>query len=165
MPAPSDPVLRWALRAPRALYRWRLGWLLGRRFLLLEHVGRNSGRRYETVLEVIDYQPSGPAAAVLSGWGRKSDWYRNVEAAGRARITVGRQTMEVRAAILGEREAATVLAGYERRNRLAKPIVRRVLSAMAGFNYDGTDAGRIALVRQLPVVRLVAAPAAGGSCS
>ena len=30
------------LRAPVYLYRWRLGWLLGKRFVLLTHIGRRT---------------------------------------------------------------------------------------------------------------------------
>lgn len=153
MPATPSPLLRWAVRAPRALYRRRLGWLLGRRFLLLEHVGRTSGRHYQTVLEVVDYDRSSDQAVVMSGWGRTSDWYRNVAATGNARITVGRQTMDVEASVLDDQEAASAVAGYEQRNRLAGPIIRRVLSRLAGFAYDGTDESRLALVRQLPLVR------------
>ncbi len=44
------------------------------------------------------------------------------------------------------------MAGYERRNRIAAPIVRFVLSRLAGFRYDGSDAGRRKLVATLPLV-------------
>ena len=46
-------VTRMLLRAPGHLYDWRCGWLLGHRFLRLTHIGRNSGRHYQTMLEVI----------------------------------------------------------------------------------------------------------------
>lgn len=39
MPRPRG-LLRLLLRAPVALYRLRLGWLLGGRVLLLSHTGR-----------------------------------------------------------------------------------------------------------------------------
>lgn len=149
------------MRVPRALYREHLGWLLGRRFLLLEHVGRTSGSLHHTVLEVINFDRSSRRAAVMSGWGRTSDWYRNVEVAGHARITVGRHTMNVDASVLDDQAAARMVADYERRNRLAGPIVRRVLSQLAGFRYDGTDESRLALVRRLPVVMFT--PSRAGS--
>jgi deazaflavin-dependent oxidoreductase (nitroreductase family) len=107
-----NPILVVALRAPRALYRRRLGWLLGHRFLLLEHIGRITGHQHQTVLEVIDYDPSSGEAIVMSGWGKTSDWYRNVESTGRARITVGRQSMGALASVLTDTEAASALAGY-----------------------------------------------------
>jgi deazaflavin-dependent oxidoreductase (nitroreductase family) len=154
------PVLRWALRAPRALYRRHLGWLHGRRFLLLEHVGRTSGRPYQTVLEVIGYDRSTGQAFVMSGWGRTSDWYRNIDVAGHAKITVGRHTTIVEAQILDSGDAAERLADYEHRNRWMRPILRHVLSRLAGFSYDGSDQSRQALVQTLPVIKLTPSPTA-----
>lgn len=53
---------------------------------------------------------------------------------------------------LGADEAAGVLAGYELRNRVAAQVVRRVLSALVGRPYDGSDTARHRLVRELPLV-------------
>ena len=41
-------------RAPVYLYRWHLGWMLGHRLLLLTHIGRRTGLRRQTVLEVVE---------------------------------------------------------------------------------------------------------------
>ena len=41
--APPGKALRLGLRLPIWLYRLHLSWLLGERFLLLTHTGRNSG--------------------------------------------------------------------------------------------------------------------------
>ena len=53
-------------RAPIWLYRARLGWCLGPRFVLVEHTGRASGKTRQTVLEVIardgEAQESPPAS-------------------------------------------------------------------------------------------------------
>jgi hypothetical protein len=45
---------RTLMRAPIWIYRARLGFLFGSRMLLLEHVGRKSGRRRQAVLEIVD---------------------------------------------------------------------------------------------------------------
>ena len=47
-----------------------------------------------------------------------------------------------------------MLADYERRNRLIAPIVRRLLSWLAGFRYDCSDAARRRLVDSFPVLAL-----------
>jgi hypothetical protein len=52
---PPRGLLRLALRLPIWLYRWRLGWLLGDRFLLLTHTGRKSGLPRQVVLEVVHH--------------------------------------------------------------------------------------------------------------
>jgi deazaflavin-dependent oxidoreductase (nitroreductase family) len=72
-------VLRLAFRLPIYLYRLNLGWLLGNRFLLLVHRGRGSGLLHETVLEVLLHDPATRESVVLSAWGEKADWYRNIE--------------------------------------------------------------------------------------
>ena len=60
-------MVRRLLRAPNMLYDRDLGWLLGERFLRLVHVGRTSGRRYRTVLEVVGAGPRSGEVVVLSG--------------------------------------------------------------------------------------------------
>jgi hypothetical protein len=47
-------MLRW-LRMPIWLYRLRLGWLLGNRFLMLTHIVRKSGQPPQSVLEVVGH--------------------------------------------------------------------------------------------------------------
>lgn len=148
-----SPLARRAFALPTHLYRAGLGGLLGHRFLLLVHEGRRSGRRYETVVEVIRWDPATREAVVLSGWGRRASWFRNVEAGGPAEIRIGRERWQAPShRVLDEQEAADALAGYERRHRLAAPLVRRVLARLAGTAYDGSPAARQAVVRVLPAV-------------
>ena len=160
------PLLRTLLRLPSRLYDWNAGWLLGHRFLRLTHVGRRSGRRYRTVLEVLGIDPVTGEVMVLSGFGRNADWHRNLEAGdGTAEIEIGRSRFRARYRDLDTDQAAAVLEAYERRNRLLVPIVRRVLGRLLGRPYDGSDAARRDLVRTLPVVAFTperARPDAGG---
>lgn len=62
------------------LFRAGLGPLLGRRFLLLHHVGRVSGSDRRAVLEVVAYEAPYRCWTVASGFGPRSDWYRNLRA-------------------------------------------------------------------------------------
>jgi deazaflavin-dependent oxidoreductase (nitroreductase family) len=71
-------VSRFAFRLPIYLYRLNLGWVLDHRFLLLVYRGRRSGLLHETVLEVLLHDPATRESVVLSAWGEKADWYRNV---------------------------------------------------------------------------------------
>ena len=45
-----------------------------------------------------------------------------------------------------------MLADYERRNRLALPLLRRLLSRLAGVRYDGTEGARRAVAQRLPLI-------------
>ncbi len=145
-------VLSYLLRAPVCLYRWRLGWLLGHRFLLLTHIGRRSGLRRHTVLEVVEYRKDGPEVVVANAFGPASDWVRNIEANPGAEITIGSRHFVAAHRSLGEDEAIRVIQGYEHRNRFMGPIVRRGFSWLLGWQYRGGESDRRRLVRQLPLI-------------
>jgi deazaflavin-dependent oxidoreductase (nitroreductase family) len=149
-------IMRAILRAPTVLYDWRLGWLFGHRFLRIEHTGRRSGRCYRTMVEVLRIDPASGEIVVMAGLGEKTDWLRNIRAGGPAQVAIGSRRFAASHRILAETEAVAVLAEYERRNRLATPVVRRVLSWLTGWRYDGTPDSRRRLVRQLPLVGLSA---------
>ncbi len=134
------------------LYRWHCGWLLGRRFLLLIHTGRRTGLVRRTVLEVMEFREATGEAVVMSGWGRRSDWLRNIEASPHPDIVIGTSRFTATFRSLGVDEAADVIAGYERRHRIAAPLVRRVLSRLLGWRYDGSDAARRRVATQLPLI-------------
>jgi deazaflavin-dependent oxidoreductase (nitroreductase family) len=146
------PVLRWVFRAPVRLYNNGFGWLLTGRLLCLTHVGRRSGRRYRTVLEVVGTNPADGEYMVVAGWGPSSDWYRNIQANPATEVIVGRRHFRPQHRVLDDSEAITVIADYERRNRWVRPIVHRGLGALVGWRYDGSQDARERLVRQLPVV-------------
>ena len=143
-------VSRRMARLPGRLYDWNLGWLLGRRFLRLTHVGRRSGRRYRTVLEVVG--EAGDEVVVVAGFGRSADWFRNIVALPPIEVAIGRDRFRPQARVLPDEEAAAVLADYERRHRLVAPVVRRVLGWLVGWEYDGSAAARSRLVQELPFV-------------
>ena len=143
-------VSRRLARLPGRLYDWNLGWLLGRRFLRLTHVGRRSGRRYRTVLEVVG--ETDDEVVVVAGFGRSADWFRNIAALPPIEVAIGRDRFRPEARVLPDDEAAAVLADYERRHRLAAPVVRRVLGWLVGWEYDGSAAARGRLVQELPFV-------------
>jgi len=138
-------------RAPVYLYRWRLGVLLGHRVMMLTHIGRRSGLRRQTVLEVVEYRRQGPEVVVVSGF-RDSDWVRNIEARGGEEVTVGGQHFLASHRVLDEEEAMQVMRDYEHRNRFITPIVRRGLSWLLGWQYQGTETDRRRLVQQLPMI-------------
>lgn len=146
------PILGRALRLPAHLYDIGAGRLLGHRFLLVTHRGRRSGRLYRTMLEVVRWDPEKQEAIVMSGFGQRSNWLLNVLAGGAVEVRIAATRFEPAVRSPEREEAVRVLADYERRNRLAGPIVRAVLSRLAGFRYDGSAAARYRLVEALPLV-------------
>ncbi len=135
-----------------ALYSMDAGWLLGHRFLLLAHRGRRTGRVYRTVLEVIAWDETTREAVVMSGFGRGSQWYRNVLAHDPVEVRIARLRFVPQVRELSTEEAARALAGYEERNRVATPVLRRVLSRLTRVRYDGSESARRKVVELLPLV-------------
>lgn len=158
-PRRPGPLTRTLLRAPLRLYDWHAGWLLGQRFLRLTHIGRRSGRRYQTVVEVLKADPATGEVMVMAAFGRTTDWLRNIQAKPAVEIIYGRHRFTPAHRILDGQDATAVLADYEHRYRWIAPVVRRVLSLLVGWTYDGSDAARRHLVQDLPIIAFRPAPA------
>jgi deazaflavin-dependent oxidoreductase (nitroreductase family) len=127
---------RWLVRAPVRLYRARLGFVLGSRFLMLEHAGRTSGLRRYVVLEVADH-PSPGRYVVASGFGTRAQWFRNVQANPAVRVYLrGRKPVAATARQLPPDEAAAVLERYAARHPRAWRKARPVFEATLGGAID-----------------------------
>jgi deazaflavin-dependent oxidoreductase (nitroreductase family) len=144
--------LRWLFRTPAHLYRWKCGWLLGHRFMLLGHIGRHTGLHRQTVLEVMEFRTEGPEAIVMCAFGVSAHWFRNIEATPELDVRIGRRHFSAVYRTLAAEEAASVVKGYEQRNKFIAPIVRAVLSRLLGWHYDGSERACRRLVTQLPLI-------------
>jgi deazaflavin-dependent oxidoreductase (nitroreductase family) len=145
-------LLRAVLGLPVWLYRAHLGRLLGQRFLLLVERGRTTGRIRRVVIEVVRFDPLRRESTVVAGWGRDTQWLRNVLAGGALEVQTGSRSYVPTVRILPADEATSVLADYERRNWLIAPLVRRVLGRLLGWPYDGGPRARARAVAQLEMV-------------
>jgi deazaflavin-dependent oxidoreductase (nitroreductase family) len=137
------------LRLPIWLYRARLGWLLGDRFLLLTHVGRKTGRSHRTVLEVVGEDQGQGIWYVAAGWGKRSDWYRNVQENHSVELTVGARTAAFRAEIQSKERAAEVFLDYARRHPLA---FKELAGLIAGREADSVEGMCTRMAQEVPVV-------------
>ena len=142
---------RFLFRLPIRLYRARLGWLLGQRFLLLEHIGRKSGQLRRVVIEVVARDdPSASSWTVASGFGPNAAWYRNLRATPRVTIQVGARRHDVVARFLPPQEGGELMARYATRH----PRVARRLSAFMGFEVSDGSAEEFRRVGEsIPFVR------------
>ena len=147
---PPAGLTRFLFRMPIHLYRLRLGWLFGRRLLLLNHIGRVSGKPRQSVLEVAEHD--GDSYVVASGWGPTAAWYRNILHTPDVTIQAGTRTIPATAIPLDKEEGAQVFMRYGARHRTA---AKYVLPRMLGFSVDGSDADFHAVGQQLPFVRFV----------
>ncbi len=148
---PRRGLLRFALRAPVLLYRIRLGCLLGGRFLLLKHTGRRSGLQRRTVLEVVRHDNESRSYIVCSGWGKASEWYKNLQQNPEAEIEVGCRRIKVGAIRLSQREAEEEMRGYARRHPKA---YRWLTATLLGRQAPGEAQELTELAKGIPVIRL-----------
>ncbi len=104
------------------------------------------------MLEVIGEDPNRDEVIVVAGLGRSAQWFQNLPGGGATEVAIGRKRFEPSYRELDPPEAAAVLANYERRNRYLAPLIRRMLSWLVGWRYDGTPAKRLQLANELPMV-------------
>ncbi|MEZ4679799.1 MAG: nitroreductase family deazaflavin-dependent oxidoreductase [Caldilineaceae bacterium] len=90
LPSPPTGISRFLFRLPIQLYRLHLGWLLGRRFVLINHIGRKSGQVRQVVVEVVRHDQTTDSYIVCSGFGRQAQWYQNLLATPAVTIQVRR---------------------------------------------------------------------------
>lgn len=135
------------MRAPIWLFKARAGVLFGSRMLMLEHTGRKSGARRYAVLEVVDH-PTPATYVVASGFGRKAQWFRNIEADPRVRVYAGSHAPRgATARVMTQDEVDGTLAAYRGRHPRAWERMRPVLEGTLGAPITDTGA-------PLPLVEL-----------
>ncbi len=99
-------LLKLLFKTPILLYRLGLGVLVGRLFMVLTTVGRKSGQPRRTAIEFHEFEGK---PTVMSGWGERTDWYRNLQANPLATVQTWRGAQSVRARRIDSEEEQTLL--------------------------------------------------------
>jgi deazaflavin-dependent oxidoreductase (nitroreductase family) len=149
-PKPTG-ILRWFLRAPILLYRLRLGWLLTGHFLMLTTTGRKSGRPHYAVVEVVMYNNPTDTYYIVSGWGRGSDWYRNIRKYPQVRVDVGFRRFQSLAQLTSEEQTERVLYDYAQRFPAA---FKQIAKTLTGEVLTGTQDECARIAKSAPMVSL-----------
>ena len=139
---------RLLFRAPIMLYRAGLGFLLGRRFLMLEHTGRRSGETRRTILEVVVNDSD--SIYVVAGWGTAAQWLKNVRANPHVTIHVGSRSYRTRAEMVDGDEAHDVMRRYGSEHPRA---LNRLAALMLDEPGDGPREQADRVADRLPMVR------------
>jgi deazaflavin-dependent oxidoreductase (nitroreductase family) len=143
-------LLRFLYRIPIQLYRIHLGWLLGKRFLLLSHQGRKSGITRRTALEVVKYDQEKQEYTVVSAYGKKSDWYRNILKTPQVTMQTGRHVFSASAHPLEPEQTFHVFQDYNRRY----PGMIFSLSRMVGYQVERSEDGLRDLAEKMIAVKI-----------
>ncbi len=146
---PPTGLSRFLFRLPIWLYRAKLGWLLGGRFLLLKHIGRKSGLPRQAVLEIVRHDKKNDTYIVCAGFGPKTQWYQNLVKRPEATIQVGRRKLEVVAERLSPAEGGEEMVSYAQRHPTAASNVH-----LLGYSVDGSEEDYRALGELLRYVAL-----------
>lgn len=147
---PPRGLARLGWRAPIWFYRLGLGGLLGERFVLINHIGRKTGKLRQAVVEVVKHNEESGAYVVASGFDEKSDWYQNLMAHPEVMIQIGRKHMLARAERLPLPQATEVMLDYNHRH----PAALRTLAGILGYRTDGSEAEVRFFASVIPIVVL-----------
>jgi deazaflavin-dependent oxidoreductase (nitroreductase family) len=131
-------------KLPVFLYRLRLGWLLGKRFMQLTHVGRRSGKVRRTILAVLRFDEDTRAIYAVSAW-KGSDWYYNIQSTPALQVEIGSVRYVPKQRTLSPEEIATTFIEY----RKCHPIFARIICRIPGWNADSTYDEFLELARTL----------------
>ncbi|WP_149361091.1 nitroreductase family deazaflavin-dependent oxidoreductase [Lolliginicoccus suaedae] len=133
LPARPTGLRRLAFRLPILLYKLRLGFILGERFMLLRHMGRKSGQLHETVVEVVARDPAEGSWTVAAAFGPKTDWYRNLRKHPATTVQVGGREFRVMAAFPDAEIGGEIMVRYAH----AHPAAAKRIAAFLGHAVDG----------------------------
>lgn len=135
-------------KLPLPLYRSGWGWLLGHTFLLLVHVGRNTGRPHATTAMVLRYDDDTHEAVICSAWGPSTDWIRNIRARPALRVQIARKSFSPLQRFLSEDESVAVATDFRRRH----PHRLRLIATVLGWPDLRSDTAVRDFVRSHPFV-------------
>jgi len=136
-------------RMPIWIYRLGFGFLMGEKVLLLTHQGRKSRQDRQTVLEIIHIEANAGQYYVVSGFGSRSQWYKNIIEEPSVTIQVGNRKMAARAQQLGPEEASHQILDYTKRN----PKNLQILGSLLGYEIEHTPEGYLAFGKEIPVIQ------------
>jgi len=132
------------------LYLYQLGWgpaLKWIPLLILTTEGRSSGQARHVVVE---YRRHGSKFYVVSGWGKNTDWYKNVMQNPRVTIQLGGDVLDAKAIpVDNPPEALSALYMFSRNSWIYESLFARMTSAHAADLSTLAD-----VVDEFTVVRL-----------
>jgi deazaflavin-dependent oxidoreductase (nitroreductase family) len=113
--ANPGPFFKWLFKIPILYYKLGLGWMLGKRFLLLTTRGRKTGKPHHTPLEFVS-NPQDESCRVSPGWGGNTDWYKNLRHDPHVTVQVGRRKFAAIAEPAQDEESAKFMQDVSRRH-------------------------------------------------
>lgn len=131
LPDPDTPIMRFFYKMP--IWAFRTGWqpIIGRLFVLMAHTGRKTGQTRYTPLEY-RIAPNG-RLYVISGYGDKSQWYKNIMADPYVTLQWAGHTEGMQAYRVTDRDELRMLFDQYLRER---PVTTKAFLDMLEIPYD-----------------------------
>jgi deazaflavin-dependent oxidoreductase (nitroreductase family) len=140
----APPLLIPIFKLPLFLYRLRLGWLFGKRFMQITHVGRRSGKVRKTILAVLRFDEKTKEIYAVSAW-KGSDWYYNIQAPPALQVEMGFVRYVPTQRTLSPEEITATFMEYRKKH----PIFSRMICRIPGWKWDSTYEEFLELARTL----------------
>lgn len=134
---PNAP-LKFFFKFPLLLHKIGLGgWekIIGAEWMLIATTGRKTGKRRETLVDVMDYDKANDVYYIEAAYGARADWYRNIKKTPVFEAQVGRRKFKAAANELDEKNIGEMLVRFFRR----KPAYTRSVMAMVGMKFKDED--------------------------
>lgn len=131
-------------KLPIFLYKLKLGWLLGMRFMQITHVGRHSGKVHRTILAVLRFDEKSKEIFAVSAW-KGSDWYYNTQALPALQVESGFVRYVPEQRTLSPEEITTAFVEYRKQH----PIFSRMICRIPGWKWDSSYEEFLELARTL----------------
>lgn len=133
-----NALLKFFLKFPLLLHRMGLGgWerFIGAEWMWLATAGRKTGKRRETLVDVMEYDKAADAYYIEAAYGSRADWYRNIKKTPIFEAQVGRRKFKATANELDGTDTGEMLVRFFRR----KPAYTRSVMAMVGMTFKDED--------------------------
>ncbi|NOH03482.1 MAG: nitroreductase family deazaflavin-dependent oxidoreductase [Chloroflexi bacterium] len=117
------------------------GWerWIGAQWMFIATTGRKTGKRREAMVDVMDYDSATDTYYIEAAYGKRADWYRNIQSNPIFEAQVGRRKFKARAGELTETDTGEMLVQFYRR----KPAYTRSVMAMVGMKFKDEDELRV----------------------
>lgn len=129
-PKPPGPIMRWLFWMPLALHRLGIPGderLMGKRWILVTTHGRRTGKPHSVMLDLVGHDAEKNRYYVQPGWGRSSDWVRNIEADPIVEAQVGRKRFKARVLDVSGPEGAKQMFAFGKKHPIVAFLVSKFL--------------------------------------
>lgn len=137
-----NPLLKLFFKFPLLLHKIGFGgWerIIGAEWMLIAATGRKTGKRRETLVDVMDYDKTTDTYYVEAAYGARADWYRNIKSNPVFEAQVGWRKFKATTNELDGEDTGEMLVRFFRR----KPAYTRSVMAMVGMKFKDEDELRV----------------------